>query len=94
MIALYIYLINIIAVLLSCRFIPGFNKEVHRIFSTENPVVMGSILWFVLYVILFIHHGSKLAISTMNWVSGNGFVIRTQEKEDCLNSEWTPPMIG
>lgn len=50
----------------------------HRGIECNNPVPASMLLWPIVLIILGIYYGFRLMFCSLNWISGNGFVRRTQ----------------
>ena len=74
-----IYFIGLPIMPILIRVIPGLNESLHKNINTSNPAIVSTILWPIVFIYLFIYHTSKFFIATINWVSGNGFVTKTNE---------------
>lgn len=83
------YIIGFIVTALCIRAFPRLNKAIHKHVDVKNPAVVAVIAWPVTLLWVLAYHATMCSIASINWISGNGFVIKTQNA-----SKHTPPIAG
>ncbi len=87
--AIIIYIVGFIFTSLCIRLFPSLNKAIHKNAAMKNPAVAAVIAWPITLLWALIYHTNMCGIASINWITGNGFVIRTQ-----CPPKYTPPMVG
>ncbi|KKN13315.1 hypothetical protein LCGC14_1007480 [marine sediment metagenome] len=76
---LIIYIIGFIGTALCIRLFPSLNKSIHKHVDVKNPAVAAVIVWPMTILWVLIYHTSMCSLASINWITGNGFVIKTKE---------------
>lgn len=74
-----IYFVGLIVMPLLIRLIPGLNEYLHESINSPNPAVVATILWPIMIIVLSIYNTIKFLTATVNWVSGNGFITKSNK---------------
>jgi len=74
-----IYCIGLVIVPILIRIIPGSNACLNEHINSPNPAVFTTILWPIVFVYLLLYHTYKLIVATINWISGNGFITKSNK---------------
>ena len=79
-----IYFIGLIVMPILIRVIPGLNHYLHGNVNVPNPSVLVTITWPVSIVFLILYQVCRLAIAIINWISGNGFITKSNKHHSNL----------
>lgn len=74
-----VYVIGLVIMPILIRIIPKLDMYLYENINTPNPAVFGTVLWPAVIIGLSIYHIYKLFVATINWVSGNGFITKSNE---------------
>jgi hypothetical protein len=74
-----IYLVGLIVSPVLIRILPGLNEYLHENINTPNPAVLSTMVWPIMFVVLSLYHIFKLIVAIINWVSGNGFITKSNK---------------
>ena len=74
-----IYTIGFIWMALSIKYIKGLNKLLHSKLNVRSPAVFATIIWPATCISMFICYIVNGFFASVNWLTGNGFVVQTQE---------------
>ncbi len=73
------YIIGFIGTALCIRLFPSLNKSIHEHVNVKNPAVAAVTVWPITLLWVLIYHTNMCRIASINWITGNGFVVQTQE---------------
>ncbi len=73
------YIVGFIGTALCIRIFPSLNESIHKRVNVENPAVAAVMAWPITLLWVLIYHTNMCRIASINWISGNGFVIKTKD---------------
>ena len=79
-----IYFVGLPIMPILIRVIPGLNDYLHENVNVANPAVFVTITWPVSIVFLILYQVCRLVIATINWISGNGFITKSNKHHSNL----------
>lgn len=74
-----IYVIGLVIIPILIRVLPVLNRNLHKHINTPNPAVFSTVVWPIVFTYIAIYYTYVLFVSTINWVSGNGFIHKSNE---------------